>query len=216
MTGRQFEKLFRRHLLPELPGFGCKGSLLFATPIQGLLRGFSFDTSAYDRRRFDIEVFVQPLYIPVDFIFYTFGERLPYPSDGWCLSEGEEASVMAQVLASIKGRGLQFIGYIQTPRDLAHKRALVNSSPNDPHVVRAVAYSHALAHEYPEAVQALDRLDAIMSEDNPLRQPWDDELQEQGRLMRKLLLQSPEEAVDLLERWTEQTRAALRLPPAGA
>ena len=30
MKGRELEKLYRQYLLADLPGFGCKGSLLFA------------------------------------------------------------------------------------------------------------------------------------------------------------------------------------------
>src|SRR5690348_10025170 len=106
MKGREFEGLYRRYLLADLPGFTYKGSLLFARPVVHLLRGFSFDTSGFSADAFDVEVFVQPLYVPTDCITYTFGRRLHGRQGmGWKLDRQDERATMTEVLASIKEHG---------------------------------------------------------------------------------------------------------------
>jgi len=53
MKVREFESLFRKYLLADLPGFEQKGPLLFVRPAVHLLRAFYFDGSGFDGSGFD-------------------------------------------------------------------------------------------------------------------------------------------------------------------
>jgi hypothetical protein len=61
-----------KQIQPELPGFKIKGQLLFIDPINHTLRGVWLDHSM-DPRAFYVEVFVQPLFIPAEYIHFGFG-----------------------------------------------------------------------------------------------------------------------------------------------
>ena len=50
-------------LLRTLPNFALKGQLLCVQPIDHILRAIFFDTSI-DPRKFYVQVFIQPLFIP--------------------------------------------------------------------------------------------------------------------------------------------------------
>jgi hypothetical protein len=212
MKGREWDKLFRRYLLADLPSFQGKGSLLFNAPVIHLLRGFSFDTSGFDRNTFYVHVFLQPLYVPRDHVAYLFGKRL-YGRQGqsWSIDAEHQGATVEDVLASIKEQGLPFLGYVQTPGDLARKAPLVGGRGSDPNMSEAVAYSFVLAHEYAEARGALDRLQALLRAGDPA-DPWAAELLGRSQLVRERLERDPEEAIALLEEWNEQTRTNLRLP----
>ena len=213
MRGRELEKLYRRYLLADLPGFGYKGPLLFAQPVVHLLRGFYFESSAFDADAFYLWVFVQPLYVPVDFIYFDFGTRLSgHRGQGWTMNRQDEGATMADVLAGMKDQGLPFLARVQTPRDLAHKAPLVGGRERSPNSVEAVAYSHLLAQECSEAREAIDRLQAMLRAGDAA-DPWGAQMLERSELVRDRLERDPRHAVELLEEWNEQTRTNLRLPP---
>lgn len=212
MKRREFEALFRKYLLADLPDFAYRGSLLFVRPVVHLLRGFYFESSAFDADAFHVWTFVQPLYVPSDCVIFNFGTRLYGRwGEGWTLDRQDEGATMTDVLVSIKEKGLPFLAPVQTPGDLARKASLVGGYPNTPHTAEAVAYSFVLAHEYPEALQALDRFRTILAT-HDLTNPWLAEMQRRSELVRDRLERNPHEAIELLEEWNEQTRSDLRLP----
>jgi hypothetical protein len=212
MKGRELESLYRKYLLAELPGFSYKGPLLFVRPVVHLLRGFYFDSSAFNADAFQVEAFVQPLYVPSDHIFFLFGKRLNGRcGQGWTMDRQDEGGIMADVLASIKEQGLPFLAPLQTPRDLARNFPLVGGRAKSPNAAEAVAYSFILAHEHSEAHLALHRLRAILTAAD-LTIPWLAEMLKRSELVRERLERDPEQAIELLEEWNEQTRGHLRLP----
>ncbi|MHB0935895.1 MAG: hypothetical protein ACYDCO_20325 [Armatimonadota bacterium] len=80
MKQTEFQSLIRKYLLPELPEHANTGSLIWKEPIEHLLRGYHFDSSAWDQSTFRITVFVQPLYVPYDSIVYLFSQELGFLS----------------------------------------------------------------------------------------------------------------------------------------
>src|SRR4051794_12366566 len=76
MKGRQIERLARKHLLPVLPKFAVRGSLVYRQPVGDLLYALSFETSSFTSSRIFVEAFVQPLFVPADCLWFTFGDRL--------------------------------------------------------------------------------------------------------------------------------------------
>ncbi len=215
MKGRALEALFRRYLLPALPGFGFRKSLLYSQPIGNILRGFSFDSSRFDANTFYVEAFVQPLYVPSTFIYYLFGQRLTSRTGQlWRITPETETAVILDVLASLKKEGLPFINYIRSPRDLGEKASLVGGRSDIPHAMEAVAYSLVLAGEDAKALAALDQLDALCRI-HLASAPYLGETVQRSATIRASLTHDPPAAIALLQQWCVQTRTALRLPEEG-
>src|SRR5436190_1840623 len=97
MKGHTIERLARKHLLPVLPGFVARRSLVYRRPVGYFLHGLSFETSSFTSSRIFVEAFVRPLYEPHDYITYTYGFRLG--NDFWDVDE--------QVLHMLDDRGLE-------------------------------------------------------------------------------------------------------------
>lgn len=215
MKAREFESLIRRNLLAQLPGFDCKGNLLFIRPVHYLLRGFCFSGSI-DPRGFYLYSFVQPLYVPFPHICFNFGLRLSgRTGEGWHIPLDQTQTIMAEVLSAIQSQGMRLVLNVETPKDLAEKgRYLVGDEPGavSVPVEEAEAYSWILANNHPAAIAKLDRVDAVLSRPDIIRTEAYDEMQARNRWLRDRLIHQPEEAHRRLEEWTEATRAALRLP----
>lgn len=80
---RRLKNLYSR-LGPEFDNFARRGNALIHQPIDLLLGGFFFDaTSEHPDKRW-VHYFAQPLYVPYDDIYWTWGSRIPInPSEGW-------------------------------------------------------------------------------------------------------------------------------------
>jgi hypothetical protein len=177
-----------------------------------LLRGFYFDGSSFDRCTFYVYAFVQPLYVPLPTVTFQFGIRLTGKTgQAWEINPETEAATMMDVLASIKNQGLPFIGRIQTPGDLAEYVRRITDGADNPNNVEVMAYSLALADRNPEALQALDQLQQLLQAQEGMN-PWLVETFERSQELRERLATNPKQAIALLDEWTEQTRARLRLP----
>jgi hypothetical protein len=223
MKAIQFQRLTQQYLLPTLPGFAAKGALVYATPLDYLLRGFYFEPSGSDPSSFYVWTFIQPLYVPTRHIYFTFGRRL---GKGWPLDEKEAdgsrsngqhyqagmASIMVQVLRTIEAEGLPFIGNIEHPVDLAYQTSRVTDAPDeDPYVVEAVIYSYILAGEYGRAREKYARLKRSLSSlENGL--VWAREIAQRAAQVMDNLPRHPDNTVALLDMWTRQTARDLRLP----
>src|SRR4051812_10855940 len=69
----------KRALIGEVAtrlGFQRAGTLLFRSPVGHLLHGIEFDSSAFTKTTLYVTAFLQPLYLPVDYVFFTYGGRL--------------------------------------------------------------------------------------------------------------------------------------------
>lgn len=207
MNARGFQRLSREYLLPRLPGFRAKGGLLFAEPLEELLRGFYFEPSGFDRCMFYASVFVQPLYVPSTHIVLHYGARL---GPGWNLAEGSEHQVMSSLLSWINREGLPFLQKTETPRDFVAWLMQSKFNPRDAYPVEALAYSLILMGEYDRAFQAFDDLDRIIAQSAPGLQ-WLSEIAQRSRPIRKALAKDPHHAVALLNDWKQNTVRNLRL-----
>lgn len=207
MNARLAQRLARRYLLPQLSGFAVRGALTYAKPLGDVARGFYLESSR-DPQSFYLWVFVQPLYIPIDGVSFTFGERLGH---GWSLSAETEDAVMREVVALVRQEGLPFLAGLRNPADLASRAAAITQAPDDPNVAEAIAYSLLLAGQWHEAAAALARLDRIVRAIDQRRHPWVAQLGARGGQVRDALTHEPTAALALLAVWRAQTVAALRL-----
>jgi hypothetical protein len=74
MKKREIEKIIKKHILPHIEGFEVQGDLLYVTPMNDLISGYCFENTGWDH--IYLWQFVQPLYIPEDGIFFSYGDRL--------------------------------------------------------------------------------------------------------------------------------------------
>lgn len=216
MRQKEFQVLSRKYLLPHLPVFEVKGDLLIIPPIKYLLRGFCFQPSAFDRKSFNVQTFVQPLYIPKEYIVFNIGFRLGKLTrkgeEWWEITPENEAEVMTDVLHLMKVEGLPFLNRLETPEDIATE--LQKDSPNESRLIidsQTIAYSLILAGKYAEGLKELNRFIFLLSEEDELRE-WEKVLLERAILLRDTLKNHGEKtAIALLEEWRAYTIGKLRL-----
>jgi hypothetical protein len=205
MKSRQFQILSRKYLLPHLSGYGSKGALLFIQPIKSLLRGFCFEGSGFDPSAFYVWAFVQPLYVPSRVISFTFGKRIGGGAgQRWKLTMDTESDVMNEVLASVKTEGIPIIERFETPAKLATEAVEFTHAPKDPYVVEAIAYSFILAGEYSRFMETVNSLQTLL-ENLDLSLSWPQAMLQRAQYLRDTLTRHPYKAMELLDRWAEQT-----------
>jgi len=213
MTSREFQRLFKKYLLPELPGMRFAGSLFFVDPPEYLLRGLYFEGSDFDRTAFTVYAFVQPLYVPKDHIYFSYGDRLGCLGGGaerwWNMEASTEPTVMAEVLQLIREEGLPHLEQLKTPADLAAWTQRQSHAAGDPNYLEALGYSLALEGRIPEALEALDRVSRLPPPYGP--DSWEHAVRRRVAEMRELLARDPEQARRVLDEWTAATATALRL-----
>jgi hypothetical protein len=216
MTGREIQKRVRQHLLPVMGGYAAKGREVFMTPVEYLVRGFSFEPSAFSKCQFTVYAYVQPLYTGESSIGFTFGERLGAlargPDRWWTISEDNEAEVMAEVLALIKRYGEPFVDTWKTPEDFVTRAGARHSDPEDPYVLQAAFYSAVLVN----ATKAIEPLHQQLKESTVIRPgqldlEWPKAMARQADLLLDTYLQGHAGAKRLLHQWRAVTLEALRL-----
>jgi hypothetical protein len=195
MKKKHFESICST-ILPTLPGFACKGWLLYAHPVSHILRGFCCDISGFDPTSFTVWVFVLPLYVPTQHLYFNIGNRLKDErgcEKWWNLQEPDLAS---KLLSSIKGEGLGFLERVHHPAQIVR---LVEGLPGNtnPHSLEAIAYSSAIADEYVAAQAALGRLVEALD----VNVPWQAEMMERATQLGEKLNNDPQGAKQLLAQW---------------
>jgi hypothetical protein len=199
MKNKQFESLCKT-LLPHLPGFACKGWLLYAEPVDHILRGFCCDGSGFDATKFTVYVFVLPLYVPTNHLYFTFGNRLK--DDRGCEKwwNVNDRSVREDLLFRVRSEGLPFLNGIRSPRDLV-KKAQELPATLDPYKFETIAYSLAMAEDVDVARQALDRL--VKALDRSIS--WQAEMMERATQLAGKLSTDPQGAKHQLVEWEQAT-----------
>jgi hypothetical protein len=197
MKKRQFEALCKKLLLPYLPGFACKGWLLYAEPIGHVLRGFCCDDSGFDPHRFRLWVFFLPLYVPTDYVHFNMGEIIYEGSrkhDQWWTIN--DPLLQSRLLAAIQENGLPFIQDIKAPLDVVRAISRLGNVSN-PHRLEAIGYSLAMAGDVVRAWEALEHLKLLLDKASP----WQAEMIQRAELLEEKLRLNPREAKHQLLEW---------------
>jgi hypothetical protein len=204
-----------------LPGFRARGRLIIKEPLDHLLRGICLDASS-TKGSFYPTAFVQPLYMPKAYIFFSFGGRLRTSNGqyGWKLTAGNANNILEDVTRAIQAQALPLIDKIRTPLDLAiacdSPEAFSDRfkwRPDDINILEAAAYSWLLAGD---EHMALRKFSAIRDEvrtgtDN---RDWVLDLDARaGRFAARLEAGERQLALAELEKWRCQAVRELRLEP---
>jgi hypothetical protein len=199
MKKKQFESLCKT-LLPNLPGFVCKGWLLYADPMGHVLRAFCGDDSGFDPQIFTVWVFFQPLYVPKKHVSFNMGYRLKDTRgcDRWW--NINDPRLRDELLVSIQRDGLPFLEGIKQPADVVTAIHRLGAD-SDPYKMEAVAYSLAMADDVAAAQQALERLTKALDRGIP----WQAEMMERAMQLARKLGVDPQEAKRQLAEWEQAT-----------
>ncbi|MEM0503966.1 MAG: hypothetical protein QXT58_04580 [Archaeoglobaceae archaeon] len=211
-------RVVKAYILPSLPNFRLKrSSCLYATPVEMILRAFYFQTSYLDPEAFTVWAFAQPLYVPYENIVLNIGGRLGWlwrdKDIWWRIQLGDadsERNTMQDVLWYIQKVGLPFIESMQTPKDIIYWIRKKSGNPDDEHYQEVVAYSYVLLGDYKRALHIVDRLISTLNRHKE-DYPWMFEMEERVNLIKDLLQQSPEAAIQQLREWRNWTLKQLRL-----
>ncbi|MCX6900719.1 MAG: hypothetical protein NT105_18730 [Verrucomicrobia bacterium] len=212
MKTAELKRLFRRYISPAFPSLRLKGHLIYVAPVEAILRGFCFDTSAFDRS-FTIECFIQPLYIPCDHLVFSFGSRLGKDDVKWlCPEEESEESLAKKIMSRIQNEGIPFLDTIKTP----HEFLLKYGPPDNPdvlHEFEAVAFS--MCYENPSQKEVEGSFRSLFKAlERHMDTDWVRKMHVQAEELLTNYRKSPAQAKALLNRWIEHTKSKLGLTDA--
>ena len=192
-------------LLPQMPGYTHKGRMLYASPLNHVLRGFYFEESGFDPSAFYVWAFFLPLYVPTAHVSFSFGKRLGDGSDErWNLHDPE---LRDELLVRIQRDGLPFLNEVDGPFQVPTAIQRLGTE-SDPYGLEAIAYSLAMADDFPAAQRALNRLANVLNKGVP----WQAEICDRATLLgQKLIGGDPQRAKQQLEDWEQTTRKNLGL-----
>lgn len=131
MKSSVWERLVVRHLLPALPGFASKGKLIFRSPIGSLLHGFALDDSRNPDGGY-ANVFVQPLFDPVRYVYVSHGYRLGGSSHFWDVDPQNPEPGVRAIRDAIMSEGLPFLQRLDGPAAFARYIEEVRASRPTP------------------------------------------------------------------------------------
>lgn len=193
--------LLLRHPLLQLEGFVLKGRLLFKPPLDRLLRGIFFDSSS-DPRAFYPTLFVMPLCVPTNHIYFTFGNRLRTAAGvgGW---SSEMPDLVAELGAALKSAAMFLSGIDSLPAFVAYAEFGLRTE----RTLEGIGY--ALAREG-QAAQAISIFDELLTKGD-LSTSWQRELAERITNLRRTLVENPEDAHSQLVSSESETIRSLGL-----
>lgn len=202
MNTREFVAIGNR-LLKALPGFTIKGPLMFLAPVTTLLRGISFEPSAFDDKSFYVDKFVMPLCVPTQHLYFLFGDRIRRHGGGdrW---SAEMPNLIDELELALKNQAVPFL---MRAISLADFVAFAEDYSGNPHTPKAVAFALARAGRVGEALKVIDDLVPRLD----MQVEWQVEIADQLKDLKNMLVRSPSEAIRQLEAWEAESVRSLGL-----
>jgi len=202
MKRKELESLLKE-LLPNLPGFAVKGALLFQQPIGPILKGVYLDTSI-NSRKFYAQLFVQPLFVPVEYLTFSFGWRLDNRS--W---DADAPDTPENLYHRIRKDGLPFLSRVSKPLDFIDllndsswtaefpARAKTVFSGSNSHYYQTLLYASIREGKYAAALIEFDRLKSVLN----MKTQWQQDMLEESTMLLKLFEKNPVQAQLQLDKW---------------
>jgi hypothetical protein len=217
VKGPAIERLVRRHLLPVLPGFVARRSLVYRRPVEHFLHGLSFDTSAFTSSRIFVEAFVQPLFVPADGLWYTFGDRLG--DEFWDVDQDDPDPTFAAIADAAQKDALplferlgsldRFCELVPAWAGAEPKKLLSLQSLDDPVVSEAVGYAEILRGRKEAGLELLEN--ALASEREADEYADEERMASLERVLDAVNKLGLEAGQALLGEWRGETIRKLRI-----
>ena len=217
MKGRQIERLARKHLLPVLPGFAARRSLVYRRSFQYFLHAVSFGTSSFTSSRIYVTALIQPLYGPDDDLYFTYGFRLG--NDFWDVDEENPDPTFTKIAQTARREALPFFDQVPdldrfaeaVPKwaEASPRRVMRSSTLDDPAVAEDLAYTAILRGKRGEAIRLLEH--AIQSEREDGEYANDERIANLEHILDLVQRLGLEAGQAQLEEWRARTIASLNL-----
>jgi hypothetical protein len=219
VKSREIERLARKHLLPVLPGFVARGSLVYRRSFDYLLHAVSFGTSSFTSSRIYVSALIQPLYGPDDDLYLTYGFRLG--NNFWDVDEDKPDPTFAKIAQTARRDALPFFDQVPdldrfaevvpkwaeaTPRKIMQHHTL-----DDPAVAEDLAYTAILRGNKGEAIRLLEH--AIESEREDGEYGNEERIANLEHILDLVQRLGLEAGQAQLEEWRRRTIRSLRLDP---
>jgi hypothetical protein len=185
-----------------IPGLVARKNLVFHSPIRHILRGICFD-QATDKRAFYVQVFLQPLFVPLDVVVFSLGWRLGGPSHIW---HADAPGMRDELLEQVKRSAVPFLALADSIEGLT-KAIEKLDKPDDIFARESLGYTYA----YMGDLERCRRVLAKLTEEYDASIPWVREIEERARWLIELLSKSPELARTQLRGWEDETAINLGL-----
>ena len=185
MTIKEFIAI-EKQIVPDMPGFTFKRSLMFSSPVGPLLRGLNFEPSSFDKKSFYLTAFVMPLCVPTKHLHFNFGKRVRHVNgiDGW---NADELDLIGGLRDALKVRAIPFLSGVNSLLDFVE--VAKTFSLGNPHTRRAIAFALARAGGVDQATDVIDEL--LNQVDR--RVPWQLEIANQSTDLKDKILKDPRE-----------------------
>ena len=171
------------------------------SPVEGTLRGFGFEPSAFTANNFYVNAFFLPLCVPVKRVHFTFGRRIG-KQKRWSTDDPHlEAALTSEMLSEAR-----FLSGLRRPADLVKALEPLLKRGN-PHAREAFAYS--LIHAG-ETARALETLGALLNAAE-VGVTWQGKIAMRAQLIRDKLLKDLSQAQKQLRAWEADTVSSLGL-----
>src|SRR5262245_24785188 len=96
----------------KFPDYRLKNRLVVRVPLGNILCGVLFESSAFSKGAFCVDIFVQPLYVPSEHLVLTFGMRVP---GQWEYDASVVDELAPRVLRAVRDQALPFHQTHSTP-----------------------------------------------------------------------------------------------------
>ena len=192
-----------RELLPYLPSFAARKTLLLMTPMNGMLRAVDFDASAFSKDDFYVATTVMPLCVPSDHISLLFGNRLRHRTEGEHWTR-KLPNLVEDLLEAIRAQALPFLERLRSADDFA---TMAKQFWRNPHTPKETAFVLARDGQYDRAVAIINSLLPTLN----LKVGWEKGIFDDASALRRLLLTNPDEAQRKLAEWEDYTVRKLKL-----
>lgn len=216
MRTREVEKYLRKYLAPHLERFEVHKRLVYKIPPKPFISGLYFDEPSRSPTKLFVWVFVQPTFVPREYIGFSFGNVIGKISGGgrksWGIEKGSEGESFQEILRYIHQEGLPYLDSQDTPWkfiDFYEHKAV------PPHVIvmEAFAYSLLLEGQDDEAEAKLIDMLNIITDENIKKSPWLVDYKHRANIILDLLSTSHESTIDQLDLWSKETLNNIGLAP---
>lgn len=197
--------LINRYIKPEFPGYRQKGRDFFKEPLEYVLRGYSFGSESGVDSMY-VFVVILPLYTLHNHLSVGAGSRIL----GTDVTADNETAAMEEVVRAMKSVE-HHVDRLSDPASLAHDQWALSS--NDEYALEMSAYSLVLAGDCRAAEASLKSFMAYLARTIP-RFPlasWLPVMDARAAKLLEALRKDPQLAVAMLDEWTAQTKAKLKL-----
>lgn len=182
--------------------YEIKGKLLFIPPIGEVLTGFNFEKV---NDHFYLWMFAQPLFIPKEHYYFTFGNRLKNPLTGSSIYELNDESLEGVIRVISDPKNLQWLKDMKNAFVFYdfHKEKIKEFS-----FLRNLAFVSAYLNKNDSNEQLKE---FIRLSESYIKEGYADYLLPEIERAQMLLNSSEEKRKDLFDAWTKESLKSLKL-----